>query len=103
LPLNEVQIENIVVTSPYNMFKYSIRTELTRKYYERKIRTFYDFIKLLPNSRIETRCDRFAEVAIKDHDLTFSKIMGFLQFRKERVERYCNKYFERWINYKKVR
>ena len=27
------------------MFKYSIRTELTRKYYERRIRRFFDFIR----------------------------------------------------------
>ena len=32
------------VTSPYFMFKYSIRSELTRKYYERRLRTFFDFI-----------------------------------------------------------
>jgi len=25
------------------MFKYSIRSELTRKYYERRIRIFFDF------------------------------------------------------------
>ena len=30
--------------SPYTMFKYSIRSELTRKYYERRLRTFFDFI-----------------------------------------------------------
>jgi len=31
--------ENIEdVASPYYMFKYSVRTELTRKYYERRIR-----------------------------------------------------------------
>jgi len=29
----------------YTMFKYSIRTELTRKYYERRIRRFFDFIQ----------------------------------------------------------
>ena len=31
--------------SPYIMFKYSIRSELTRKYYERRLRTFFDFIQ----------------------------------------------------------
>jgi hypothetical protein len=31
--------------SPYAMFKYSIRSELTRKYYERRLRKFLDFIQ----------------------------------------------------------
>ena len=31
--------------SPYTMFKYSIRSELTRKYYERRLRKFLDFIQ----------------------------------------------------------
>lgn len=35
------------------MFKYSIRTELTRKYYERRIRTFFDFIEFMVGSPIE--------------------------------------------------
>jgi hypothetical protein len=29
----------------YTMFKYSICTELTRKYYERRLRRFFDFIQ----------------------------------------------------------
>ena len=32
--------------SPYTMFKYSIRSELTRKYYERRLRTFFDFYSI---------------------------------------------------------
>lgn len=31
--------------SPYAMIKYSIRSELTRKYYERRLRKFFDFIQ----------------------------------------------------------
>ena len=32
--------------SSYTMFKYSIRSELTRKYYERRLRTFFDLFNL---------------------------------------------------------
>ena len=35
---------------------------------------------------MEHRCNHFAALAIKDHDWTFSKIIGFLQFQKERVQ-----------------
>src|SRR5918994_1054079 len=31
--------------TPYLMFKYAIKTELTRKYYERRLKKFFDFIE----------------------------------------------------------
>ena len=75
------------VTDAYSLFVYAIRTQITRDYYLRRLRTFFDFIKLLPNSSIENRCNRFAVSAINDNSWTFSKIIGFLQFQKQRVER----------------
>jgi len=77
----------IVQTDAYSLFVYAIRTQITRDYYLRRLRTFFDFITLLPNSRIENRCNRFAAIAIKDHNWTVGKIVGFLQFQKGRVER----------------
>jgi hypothetical protein len=86
--LNEVQTENIdVVTSPYSMCKYSIRTELTRKYYERRIRTFFDFIEFMVGSPIEVRCNLFAEKAKSDTHWPIVPIISFLQYEKERVQK----------------
>ena len=43
--------------SPYAMFKYSIRSELTRKYYERRLRIFFDFIQFeIGINETEKRC-----------------------------------------------
>jgi hypothetical protein len=56
------------ITSPYCIFKYSIRSELTRKYYERRIRTFFDFIDFLPDSEIEKRCNIFPQKASNSTD-----------------------------------
>jgi hypothetical protein len=48
--------------SPYTMFKYSIRSELTRMYYERRLRTFFDFIQFeIEIKDVEIRCNHFAE------------------------------------------
>jgi hypothetical protein len=48
--------------SPYSMFKYSIRSEITRKYYERRLRRFLDFIRFEPEvNDIEKRCNDFGE------------------------------------------
>jgi hypothetical protein len=48
--------------SPYIMFKYSIRSELTRKYYERRLRPFLDFIQFkIEIKDVEERSNDFAK------------------------------------------
>jgi hypothetical protein len=76
------QNQEISLTDAYSLFVYAIRTQITRDYYLRRLRTFFDYIKLLPNASIERRCNNFAANAAKDHNWTFSKIIGFLQFPK---------------------
>ncbi|MDW0289179.1 MAG: hypothetical protein QN650_06155, partial [Nitrososphaeraceae archaeon] len=81
--------ENILdVTTPYYMFKYSIRSELTRKYYERRIRTFFDFISFSKGSKIEQRCNLFAQKGKIDANWAMVQVVRFLQYEKERVEKY---------------
>src|SRR5206468_4279080 len=60
------QDEEISLTNTYSLFVYAIRTQITRDYYLRRLRTFFDFIKILPNAEIERRCNHFAALAIKD-------------------------------------
>jgi hypothetical protein len=81
---NEQNQENSL-TDAYSLFIYAIRTQITRDYYLRRLRSFFDFIKLLPNEKIEMRCNQFAALAI-NNNWTFSKIIGFLQYQKERVQ-----------------
>lgn len=69
------------------MFKYSVRSELTRKYYERRIRTFFDFIGYLTGSDVEKRCNFFAQKAKNDDNWTTLQLIRFLQYEKERVEK----------------
>jgi hypothetical protein len=65
-----------------SLFVYAIRTQITRDYYLRRSRTFFAFINLLPNAnaKINRRCNQFAVIALKDHNWTFSKIIGFFNF-----------------------
>jgi len=42
------------VTSPYCLFKYSVRSEITRKYYERRIRRFLDFIEFSSKNNVSS-------------------------------------------------
>jgi hypothetical protein len=51
--------------SPYVLFKYSIRSELTRKYYERRLRGFFDYIQFETGVKdMEKRCNDFADHGI---------------------------------------
>jgi len=84
---NKEQKQEASFTDAYSLFIYAIRTQITRDYYLRRLRSFFDFIGLLPEEKLEVRCNQFAALAIKDHNWTFSKIIGFLQFQKERVQR----------------
>jgi hypothetical protein len=73
--------------TPYLMFKYAIKTEITRKYYERRLKKFFDFIEFeIENKDIEIRCNKFAEKAKNNTNWILSQIIRFLQYQKERVE-----------------
>jgi hypothetical protein len=74
--------------NPYAMFKYSIRSELTRKYYERRLRKFLDFIQFETEVKeMEKRCNNFAEKGKSNINWTINQIIRFLHFQKERVEK----------------
>ena len=73
--------------TPYIMFKYAIKTEITRKYYERRLKKFFDFIEFETIEKdIEYRCKEFTEKAKSNINWALSQIIRFLQYQKERVE-----------------
>ena len=85
--VNSVE-EDSQALSPYSMFKYSIRSEVTRKYYERRLRKFLDFIQFKPEtSDIERRYNDFAEHSNLNPNWALNHFIRFLQYQKERVEK----------------
>ena len=69
------------------MFKYSIRCELTRKYYERRLKRFFDFIQFeVGVKETEERFNDIAEIGKNNTNWILNQIICFLQFQKERVE-----------------
>ena len=73
--------------TPYIMFKYAIKTELTRKYYERRLKRFFDFIEFeTTETFFEIRCNKFGEKSKNNANWTLSQIIRFLQYQKERVD-----------------
>lgn len=82
-----MQIEQFEESDAYSLFVYAIRSQVTRDYYLRRLRIFFDHINLQPDRTIKERCNSFAEKGIKDPNWAFTCIIRFLQFQKERVEK----------------
>jgi hypothetical protein len=71
----------------YSLFAYAIRSQVTKDYYLRRLRIFFNHIDLLPDRSMEERCNLFAAKGNKDPNWAFSCTVKFLQYQKERVER----------------
>jgi hypothetical protein len=70
------------------MFKYSIRSQVTQKYYERRLNRFLDFIQFEPGtSDMEKRCNDFAEAGKQNPNWALNHFIRFLRYQKERVEK----------------
>lgn len=76
-----------VISSSYDMFMYSIANELTRKYYERRLKKFFDYVGFDLQSDLGQRCNSFAGRGIIDGEWALNQVISFLQFQKERVQK----------------
>jgi len=74
-------------SNPYSLFVYAVRSQVTRDYYLRRLRIFFNYIDLLHEETIEQRCNLFAANGLKDPNWAFSCIIKFLQNQRERVEK----------------
>jgi len=60
------QQEKTNESDAYSLFVYALRSQVTRDYYLRRLKIFFNFIGLLPNENIESRCNQFAFNGTKD-------------------------------------
>ena len=70
------------VSNPYSMFVYAIRSALTRDYYLRRLRRFFDFINLEKQRTIEERCNLFADRGKNRPKLGFQPNYGIFTVSK---------------------
>ena len=74
-------------SNAYSLFVYAIRSQITKDYYLRRLRIFFNHINFHPELTLEDRCNLFAEKGIKDPNWAFNCVVNFSQFQKERVEK----------------
>lgn len=79
--------EKQIISSSYDMFTYSMGNVLTRKYYERRLKRFFDYIGFDLQSDLGQRCNSFAGRGIIDGQWALNQIISFLQFQKDRVQK----------------
>ena len=58
-------------SNAYSLFVYAIRSQVTRDYYLRRLRIFFNHINLEPDKTIEERCNYFADREINDPNFLF--------------------------------
>ena len=69
-------------SNAYSLFVYAIRSQVTRDYYLRRLKIFFNHINLEPDKIMEQRCNYFADKATNDPTWAFNCIVRFLQFQK---------------------
>ena len=67
-----------ILTDPYAIFMYAIKSPLTRKKYEGRLAKFFDFMGIAGGT-LEGRCAAFEQKSRADHRWTASKIIEFLE------------------------
>jgi len=82
-----IEQQSFKESNAYSLFVYAIRSQVTRDYYLRRLRIFFNHINLESDKTIEERCNYFADKGTKDPNWAFNCIVRFLQFQKERVEK----------------
>jgi hypothetical protein len=78
--------QSLEESNAYSLFVYAVISQVTRDYYLRRLRIFFNYLGLKSNQTIQERCNYFANIKKNDPNWAFNCILRFLQFQKERVE-----------------
>ena len=71
---------------PWSLFIYAMKAPMTRDRYQTRVAKFFDFAGI-PGTTIEEKARAFSSRGKDDVNWTFSNILKFMNFQKERVER----------------
>ena len=96
-----MQENPILAQDPYSLFIYALKAPETKRKYVGHLITFFDFVdgstERQPNVRrrktteelmnLQQKAYSFVEKARKDNNWAFLRVLEFLQFQKDRIER----------------
>ena len=79
--------QSLEESNSYSLFVYAIRSQVTRDYYLRRLRIFFNYLDLKSDQTMEERYNYFANKGAIDPNWPFNSIIRFLQFQKESLKR----------------
>jgi hypothetical protein len=79
--------QSLQESNAYSLFVYAIRSKVTRDYYLRRLKIFFNHINLESDLTMEERCNYFANKGTNDPSWAFNCIIRFLHYQKDRVEK----------------
>jgi hypothetical protein len=68
-------------SNSYSLFLYAIRSPVTRDYYLRRLRSFFNHIDPLDKGSLEEKCNQFAAAGAEIRIGLFIVYYGFYDFR----------------------
>jgi hypothetical protein len=78
-----IEEQSLEESNAYSLFVYAIRSQVTRDYYLRRLKIFFNYINLEYEKTMEERCNYFADKGTKDPNWAFNCIVRFLQYQKK--------------------
>ena len=58
--------QNLEESNAYSLFVYAVRSKVTRDYYIRRLRIFFNYLDLKSDNTIQERCNYFASKGTND-------------------------------------
>ena len=86
----QIEVED---SDAYSLFVYAVRSQITRDYYLRRLRIFFNHISLLPRGMMKERCNLFSIFYIMKSNVSSKEIckgviMNFI-FSNNRIMGSC--------------
>ena len=78
--------QSLEESNAYSLFVYAVRSQVTRDYYLRRLKIFFNYLDFKSDQTIQERCNYFANKGTNNSSWAFNCIVKFIQFQKERVE-----------------
>ena len=66
-------------SNAYSLFVYAIKSQVTRNFYLRRLKIFFNYINLQSDLTKEERCNYFANKGTNDQNWAFNSILKFLK------------------------
>jgi hypothetical protein len=84
--IEEEDYESSMEIDPFSLFTNAIRAEQTKRKYQARLNTFFNYI-LIPNTNLDEKCKIFIKNCLGNPKYVMNSIFRFIIYLKERMQR----------------